>query len=137
MNKRQKFKKYPRPTTFSQRALMIETYLKTYDIKQVCKKTKVSKNTFQIWYSRYLNQGIGGIIRPKKPIRKNLGRVPEEYSQRAIELKKKNPKWGRRTIAAVIRDEYNSKKIISPSGVQKVLERAGLWNKKNKPKITH
>ena len=137
MNKRQKFKKYPRPTTFLQRALMIETYLKTHNIKQACKKTKVSKNTFRRWYSRYLSQGIEGIRRPKKPIRKNLGRVPKEYSHRVIELKKKNHKWGRRTIATVIKNEYNCKKIISPSGVQKVLERAGLWNKKNKPEITH
>jgi len=127
MNKRQKFKKYPRPTTFLQRVLMIETYLKTHNVNQACIKAGVSKNTFRRWYSRYLNQGIEGIKRPKKPIRKNLGRVPEEYAQRVIELKKKNPKWGRRTIAKVIRDEYNSKKIISPSGVQKVLERASLW----------
>ena len=130
MNKRQKFKKYPRPTTFSQRVLMIETYIKTYNINQACMKAKVSINTFRRWYTRYLDQGIEGIRNPKKPIRKNLGRVPEEYSHRGIELKKKNPKWGRRTIATVIKNEYNHKKIISPSGVQKVLERAGLWNKK-------
>lgn len=130
MNKRQKIKKHTKPTTFSQRVLMIETYLKTNNINQACMKAGVSKNTFRRWYFRYLNQGKEGIRRPKKPIRKNLDRVPVEYSQRAIELKKKNPKWGRRTIAAVIRDEYNRKKIISPSGVQKVLERAGLWNKK-------
>ena len=130
MNKQQKFKKYPRPTTFSQRVLMIETYIKTYNIKQACMKAKVSINTFHRWYARYLDQGIEGIRRPKKPIRKNLGRVPEEYSHKVIELKKKNPKWGRRTMATVIENDYNRKKIISPSGVQKVLERAGLWNKK-------
>jgi transposase len=109
---------------------MIETYIKTYNINQACMKAKVSINTFRRWYTRYLDQGIEGIRRPKKPIRKNLGRVPEEYSHKVIELKKKNPKWGRRTIATVIKNEYNCKKIISPSGVQKVLERAGLWNKK-------
>jgi len=129
MNKQQKFKKYPRPTTFSQRVLMIETYIKTYNIKQTCKKTKVSKNTFRKWYTRYLDQGIEGIRRPKKPIRKNLGRVPEEYSHKVIELKKKNPKWGRRTTASVIVKENNNQKVISPGGVQKVLERAGLWGK--------
>lgn len=130
MNKQEKIKKYTKPTTFFQRVLMIETYLKTHNIKQTCIKARVSINTFRRWYCRYLNQGIEGIRKPKKPIRKNLGRVPEEYSHRVIELKKKNPRWGRRTIAAVVKDVNNGKKVISPSGVQKVLERAGLWNKK-------
>ena len=85
-------------------------------------------NTFWKWYPRYVKHGIEGIKKPKKHIRKNLGRVPEKYALRAIELKKKNPKWGRRTIASVIRRENNNN-VISPGGVQKVLERVGLWNK--------
>jgi len=104
-----KVKRSIRPTTFAQRRLMIETYQKTHNIEQ----------------------GIEGIRWPKKHIRKNLGRVPEKYACRVIELKKKNPNWGRRTIASVIVKENNNKKVISPGGVQKVLERAGLWNKTN------
>jgi hypothetical protein len=88
----------------------------------------VSLNTFRKWYERYLEFGMEGIRKPKKHIRKNLGRIPEKYAHRAIELKKKNPKWGRRTIAAVMNGE-NGSNVISPGGVQKVLERAGLWNK--------
>ncbi len=130
MNKQQKFIKLPRSTTFFQRVIMIETYLKTNNINRACMKVKVSINTFRRWYTRYVDQGIEGIRKPKKTIRKNLGRVSEEYSHIVIELKKINPKWGRRTIASVIKNRYNRKKIISPSGVQKVLERAGLWNKK-------
>ena len=128
-----KVKKYIRPTTFAQRRLMVETYLKTRNISQSCKRAELSINTFRRWYPRYLEQGIEGIRRPKKHIRKNLGRVPEKYASRAIELKKKNPNWGRRTIAWAIIKENNDKKVISPGGVQKVLERAGLWRKnKNK-----
>ena len=125
-----KVKRYLKPTTFTQRKLMIETYQKTHNISFSCRKAKVSINTFRRWYPRYLEQGMEEIRRPKKHIRKNLGRVPEKYASRAIELKKKNPNWGRRTIASVIVKENNNKKVISPGGVQKVLERAGLWNKK-------
>jgi len=32
----------------------------------------------------------------------------------------------------VICNENNGKKIISPSGVQKILEKAGLWEKEKK-----
>jgi len=59
-----------------------------------------------------------------------LGRINEKYKNEVIELKKKHPKWGRRTIASVICNKNNGKKIISPSGVQKILEKAGLWNNK-------
>jgi transposase len=127
-----KFKKNIMPTTFTQRRLMVEIYLKTGNITQSCKRAKLSINTFRRWYPRYLEQGIEGIRRPKKHIRKNLGRVPEKYAFRIIELKKKNPNWGRRTIASVIREENNGKKVISPGGVQKVLERAGLWGEKGR-----
>ena len=131
MKEQRKVKRYIRPTTFAQRRLMIKIYLKTHNISQSCKRAGLSINTFRRWYPRYLEQGVEAIKRPKRRIRKNLGRVPEKYACRVIELKKKNSNWGRRTIASVIVKENNDKKVISPGGVQKVLERAGLWNKTN------
>lgn len=131
MKEQRKVKIYIRPTTFAQRRLMIEIYLKTHNISQSCKRAGLSINTFRRWYPRYLEQGVEGIKIPKRRIRKNLGRVPEKYACRVIELKKKNSNWGRRIIASVIVKENNDKKVISPRGVQKVLERAGLWNKTN------
>jgi len=128
MKNKEKVKKYIKPTTFEQRKLLIDTYLKTHNIGLSCKKAEVSLNTFRKWYGRYVEFGIEGIKKPMKRIRKNLGRVPEKYALRVIELKKKNPKWGRRTIALVINQENNNN-VIGPGGVQRVLERAGLWNK--------
>jgi len=130
MKEERNVKKDFRSTTFAQRRLMVESYLKTGNITQSCKRAELSINTFRRWYPRYFEQGIEGIREQKKHIRKNLGRVPEKYASRTIELKKKNPNWGRRTIASVIVKENNNKKVISPGGVQKVLERAGLWGKK-------
>jgi hypothetical protein len=132
MKEKGKVKRYVKPTTFAQRKLMIETYQETHNISFSCRKAKISINTFRRWYPCYLEQGIEGIRGPKKHIRKNLGRVPEKYACRIIELKKKNPSWGRRTIASVIIKENNNKKVISPGGVQKVLERAGFWSKRGK-----
>lgn len=88
----------------------------------------MSLNTFRKWYWRYMEYGIESIRKPRKHIRKNLGRIPEKYALRVIELKKINPNWGRRTIAKVLNGETKIN-VISPGGVQKVLERAGLWNK--------
>jgi len=125
--KKEEGRKYRRLTTFLQRKSMIETYLETHNINQSCRKSRVAINTFRRWYSRYLESGLEGIKKPKSHINKQLERINKKYKDRIIELKKKHPHWGRRTIASIIRDENNDKKIISPSGVQKILEKAGLW----------
>ncbi|MEA1964375.1 MAG: helix-turn-helix domain-containing protein [Candidatus Aerophobetes bacterium] len=130
--KKEERRKYRRLTTFLQRKLMIETYLETHNITQSCRKSRVAINTFRRWYPRYLEGGLEGIKKPKTHTNKQLGRIEEKYKNRIIELKKKHPKWGRRTIASIIRNENNGKRIISPSGVQKILEKADLWKKEKK-----
>jgi len=123
-------RKYHRPTTSLQRKLMIETYLETHNITKSCRKAGLSVNTFRKWYPRYQEGGLKGIEKPKSHINSNLERIEKKYKDRIINLKKKHPQWGRRTIASVICNENNGKKIISPSGVQKILERVGLWKNK-------
>ena len=130
MKKEEIRRKYRRPTTFLQRKLMIETYLDTHNITKSCRKAGVAINTFRRWYPRYLESGLEGIKKTKSHINKHLERINEKYKNRAIELKKKHPQWGRRTIASVICNENNGKKIISPSEVQKVLEKADMWKNK-------
>jgi len=122
-------RKYRWLTTFPQRKLMIKTYLITHNIAQSCHMTGVAINTFRRWYPRYLEGGIEGIKKPKSHINKNLERINKKCKNRIIELKKKHPRWGRRTIASVICNENKGKRVISPSGVQKILEKASLWNK--------
>ena len=123
--------KYPTTTTFLQRKLMIETYLNTHNITKSCSREGVAINTFYRWYPRYLESGLEGVKKPKNHINKNLERINKKYKNRLVELKKEHPLWGRRTIASIICNENNGKKIISPSGVQKILERAGLWKGKS------
>ena len=122
-------KKDHRPTTFLQRKLMVRAYLETHNITKSCRKAGVAINTFRRWYPRYLESGLEGIKKAKYHTNKYLGRINKKYKDRIIELKKKHPLWGRRTITLVICNENNGKKIISPSGVQKILEKAGLWEK--------
>jgi len=127
--KKEKSRKYYKLTTFEQRKLLIETYLKTHNITKSCKYAGVAINTFRRWFPRYVENGLEGIKKPKSHINKNLGKIDQKYKNLVIELKKKHPLWGRRTISYFICNKYNGKKIISPSGVQKVLEKAGLWKK--------
>jgi transposase len=127
MKKEEERRKYHRLTTFIQRKLMIETYLTTHNITKSCYKAKVAINTFRRWYSRYIEDGLEGIKKPKSHTNKKLGRINEKYKNEVVKLKKKHPRWGRRTIASIISNKNSGKRIISPSGVQKILKRAGLW----------
>jgi len=126
-----KKRKYRGATTFLQRKLMIESYLEAHNITKSCNRAGVSINTFRKWYPRYLKSGLEGIGNPKSHVNKHLGKIDKKYKNRVIELKRKHSLWGRRTIAFLIRNENNGKNIISPSGVQKVLEKAGLWRNKS------
>jgi transposase len=103
--KKEERRKYYRSTTFLQRKLMIETYLDTHNISKSCRMAGVAINTFRRWYPRYLEDGEEGIKKPKSHVNKQLGRINEKYKN-------------------------NGKRIISPSGVQKILERASLWKNK-------
>jgi len=124
-------RKYCGTTTFLQRKLMIETYLDTHNISKSCRKAGVAINTFRRWYPRYIENGLEGIKKLKNRVNnEDLERINKKYKNRIIELKKKHPQWGRRTIASVICNENSGKRIISPSGVQKILERVGLWKNK-------
>ena len=118
MKEEGKRRKYHGPATFLQRKLMIEAYLNTYNITKSCRKAGMAINTFRRWYPRYLEDGLEGIKNPKSHINKDLERIEEKYKNRIIGLKKKHPKWGRRTISSIISNENNNKKVISPSGVQ-------------------
>ena len=129
MQNEEKVKKSTKMTTFKQRKFLINTFLETHNMNLSCKKAGVSLNTFRKWYKRFKENGIEGIRNHRKHIRKNLGRVSENLSLRVIELRKKNSKWGRRTIASAINRE-NDSHVISPGGVQKVLERSGFWHRK-------
>jgi len=122
--------KYRGITTFLQKKLMIESYLETHNITKSCNKAGVSINTFRRWYPRYLKNGLEGIKHPRSHVNKHLGKIDKKYKDRVIELKKEHPLWGRRTIAFLMCNENNGKNIISPSGVQKVLEKASLWGNK-------
>jgi len=124
-------RKYRGTTTFLQRKLVIETYLDTHNITKSCNRAGVSINTFRRWYPRYLKGGLEGIKSTKSHVNKYLGKIDRKYKNRVIELKKEHHLWGRRTIAFLIRNENNGKNIISPSGVQKVLKKAGLWKNKS------
>jgi len=120
-------RKYRGLTTFLQRKLMIETYLETHNITQSCRKSRVAINTFRRWYPRYQEGGLEEIKKPKSHINKHLGKINRKFINEVIEVKKKHPRWGRRTITSIICNENNGKKVISPSGVQKILEKAGWW----------
>jgi len=127
---KEKLWKYRGVTTFLQRKLMIECYFKTYNITKSCKIAGVSINTFRRWYPRYLKGGLEGIKNPKSHVNMHLGKIDKKFKSRVVELKKKHPDWGRRTIAFLICKENHGKAIISPSGVQKILEKANLWTRK-------
>jgi transposase len=120
---------YFRQTTYQQRKLMIDTYLRTGSIKKAVEAAKVSRKTFYNWYKRYKEEGEEGIKEPRSKRPKKLRTVPEEVANKVIEKKKEHSDWGKVRIANELMKENNWQPLISPTGVRNVLIRAGLWNR--------
>ncbi|MGC9337785.1 MAG: helix-turn-helix domain-containing protein [Candidatus Cloacimonadia bacterium] len=121
-------------TTFQQRKLIVDTYRETGKIEKAIEKAKVGWCTFYRWYPRYEERGYTDLKEEKSRAPKNPNTVDPVYAARAIEFKKEHPDWRRRTIAYMIRKEHDWSPVISPSGVRKVLIRAGMWDKVITPK---
>lgn len=116
---------YPK-TTVSQREKLFEEWEKSKDIKAACQAARVGERTYYYWKPRYEAEGREGLKEVEKVGPKAGFRIKKEVQEKVKELKKANKKWGRRRIADEITKENNWVALVSPSSVQRILEKAGL-----------
>ncbi len=112
-------------TTYQQRKAMIDIYEATGNIAEACRQAKVCRKTFKRWFPRYQERGIDGLREFESRIPKSPRRLAAVYADRAVELKKAHPKWGKQRIADEICQEHGWQRVVSKKGVKNALERAG------------
>ncbi len=114
-------------TTAQQRKLMFETWEETGNVSQACRKAHVGRGTFYYWKSRFEEQGYVGVEEFRNRAPKDPKRTPQEVEQKVINLKRKNPSWGKRRIADEVAKENDWVALVSPNTVKRILQDAGLW----------
>jgi transposase len=118
---------YFRPTTAQQRRLLFETWEKTGNVSQACRKAHVSRKTFYHWKVRFEQAGYAGLEKPVSHAAKEPHKTSRVVEQQVIELRQQHPDWGKRRLADELAKANNWVPVVSPNTVRRILQTAGLW----------
>jgi transposase len=123
---------FPR-TTAQQRRLLFETWEKTGDRAEACRRAHVSQGTYYKWKPRYEAGGYAALEVPDSRAPKVPYQTPPEVEAQVIELRREQPAWGKRRIADELAKGNNWVPLVSPNTVKRILEDAGLWQQAEQP----
>jgi transposase len=117
---------FPR-TTADQRKLLFETWEATQEVTASCQRAHVARGTFYYWQPRFELGGYPALEQSQSHAPKEPARTAQEIEQRVIDLRRQNPKWGKRRIADELSKANSWEPLVSPNTVKRILIDAGLW----------
>jgi len=117
---------FPR-TTADQRKLLFETWEASHDVTAACRRAHVARGTFYYWQSRFETGGYSALEHCQSHAAKEPARTAPNLEQRVIDLRRQNPKWGKRRIADELAKANRWEPLISPNTVKRILIDVGLW----------
>jgi len=114
-------------TTVQQRKLLFETWEATGSVTGACHKARVSRGLYYYWKSRFEERGYAGLEEFESRAAHKLHRKAESVEQRVIDLRRRNPDWGKARIAQELAKGNNWVPVLSPNTVRRILREAGMW----------
>jgi hypothetical protein len=117
---------FPR-TTADQRKLLFETWEASHDVSVSCRRAHVARGTFYYWQPRFETGGYAALDHCQSHAAKEPARTAPDLEQRVSDLRRQNPKWGKRRIADELAKANRWEALLSPNTVKRILIDAGLW----------
>lgn len=117
---------FPR-TTADQRKLLFETWEANHNVIAACQRAHVARGTFYYWQPRFETGGYAALENCQSHAPKEPAHTAPAIEQRVIDLRRQNPKWGKRRIADELAKANRWEPLISPNTVKRILMDAGLW----------
>lgn len=114
-------------TTAQQRKLLFETWEATGNVSLACRIAHVGRGTFYYWKPRFEHAGYAGLEKFASRAPKNPHRTSAETEQKVVEMKHKQPNWGKKRIADELAKSNSWVPLASPHTVRRILKDAGLW----------
>jgi transposase len=114
-------------TTAQQRKLLFEEREATGSVTKACQRARVSRGVYYYWKPRFDEKGYAGLEEFGSRVAHKLNRKEEEIEQRVIELRRKNPDWGKTRKSQEMAKANNWVPVVSPNTVRRILTEAGLW----------
>lgn len=124
---------YFRFTTAQQRKLLFEVWETTGNVTEACQKAHVGRATFYYWKPRFTEKGYAGLEELGSRVAHTIHRKDAALAERAVEMRREHPEWGKLRIADEIAKEHNWVPVISPNTVRRILQTAGLWPEQPQP----
>lgn len=110
---------------FTQRALT-----EKIPFTELCSEYGISTKTGYKWKNRFLSEGYNGLSDQSRCPKSSPSQLSEDVIIRIIKLKLAHPTWGPKKILQLYEDAYRYEKAPGLSSVGRVLDKAGLVEKK-------
>ena len=98
---------------------------------ELCQEYGISRKTGYKWRERFVSQGVAGMEEESRRPHGHAAELGEEVVCRIVRLKAAHRHWGPRKIRELYRRKH-AEELPSESSFKRVLERAGLTQKRGK-----
>jgi transposase InsO family protein len=110
---------------FAMKAVSAESF------SELCREYGISRKTGYKWRERFVSQGMAGMEDASRRPQGHSSELGEEVVCRIVRLKEAHRHWGARKIRELYRRKHGGE-LPSESSFKRVLERAGLTQKRRK-----
>ena len=87
----------------------------------------MARGTFYYWQPRFETGGYAAPEHCQSHAAKEPAHTAPDIEQRVIDLRRQNPRWGKRRIADELAKANRWEPLLSPNTVKRILIDAGLW----------
>src|ERR1700756_3393784 len=108
--------------------------LRTLNFRVLCQEYGISAKTGYKWRERFLRKGLDGMEEESRRPKSHSERLPEEEVCEIVRLKLAHLSWGPRKIRELYLRKHGE--VASESTFKRVLERAGLTQKRRRRRST-
>lgn len=115
-------------TTAQQRRLLFETWEKTGDLEEACRRAHVSVGTFYYWKPRFAEGGYEALEKLRSRAPKAHAQTDPAIAAQVVKMREAQPTWGKRRIADELAKGNNWVPLVSLNTVKRILQDAGLWS---------
>jgi putative transposase len=108
--------------------------MRTLNFRALCQEYGISAKTGYKWKERFLRVGLGGMVEESRRPKSSPEQLPEQEVCEIVRLKLAHLSWGARKIRELYLRRHGE--VVSESTFKRVLERAGLTQKRRKRRST-
>jgi transposase InsO family protein len=116
-----------------QRVEFVLRALRTENFRALCQEYGISAKTGYKWQERFLRLGLGAMEEESRRPKSHADQLGEAEVCAIVSLKVAHPRWGPRKIRELYLRQHG--KVASESSFKRVLERAGLTEKRKPRRV--